>query len=111
MNPREKGAIVASSGINAGLFGPLAEFVDSLVREAGLYETPGDYARDLIHRDMEQREGLIVREAILSGYRDLAEGAVFASTGDFREDLRGYCLRRKPAIGDGGQEYALGSVS
>jgi len=33
--------------------------------------------RDLIRRDMEQREGRMVRESILSGFRDLAEGAVF----------------------------------
>jgi len=88
MNPCEEGAIVASSRINTRLSGPLAEFVDSLVGETGLYETPSEYVRDLIRRDMEQREGLIVRDAILAGYRDLAEGAVFASAGDFQEDMR-----------------------
>ena len=37
---------------------------------------------------MEQREGRIVRAAILAGYRDLAEGAVFASAGEFQKDMR-----------------------
>lgn len=88
MTPYEEGAIVASSRINTRLSGPLAEFVDSLVGETGLYETPSEYIRDLIRRDMQQREGLVVRDAILDGYRDLTEGAVFTSTGDFQEDMR-----------------------
>jgi antitoxin ParD1/3/4 len=80
--------IVASNRINTRLSRPLAECVEGLVGDAGLYETPSEYARDLIRRDMEQREGRAVHEAILSGYRDLAEGAVFASTGDFKQDMR-----------------------
>ena len=41
--------------INARLSQPLAEFVDRMVGEAGLYETPSEYVRDLIRRDMERR--------------------------------------------------------
>lgn len=78
---------MASSSINTRLSRPLADFVAGMVGEAGLYETPSEYIRDLIRRDMEQREGHTVREAILTGYRDLAEGAVFASTGDFQQDM------------------------
>jgi hypothetical protein len=37
---------------------------------------------------MEQREGRTVRDAVLSGYRDLADGATFVSTGDFQQDMR-----------------------
>jgi antitoxin ParD1/3/4 len=66
----------------------LAEFVARLVGEAGLYETPSEYIRDLNRRDMGQRVGRVVRDAILSGYRDLAEGAVSPSTGDFRQDMQ-----------------------
>jgi antitoxin ParD1/3/4 len=42
------------------------------------------HVRDLIRRDMERRDGKFVRDAILSGYRDLAAGSVFASSGDFK---------------------------
>jgi hypothetical protein len=35
-----------------------------------------------------QRERRTVRDAILSGYRDLADGATFVSTGDFQQDMR-----------------------
>lgn len=76
-----------SERINARLSRPLAEFVERMVGEAGLYETPSEYVRDLIRRDMERREGQIVQDAILSGYRDLAAGRVFASSGDFKTDM------------------------
>lgn len=86
-----------SERINARLSQPLAEFVDRMVGEAGLYETPSEYIRDLIRRDMERRAGQCVQDAILSGYRDLAAGRIFASTGDFRADMA--ALDRKETDG------------
>jgi antitoxin ParD1/3/4 len=79
---------VASDRINTKLSRALAEFVEGLVGDTGLYETPSEYVRDVIRRDMEQRETGTVHEAVLSGYRDLADGAAFESTGDFRQDMR-----------------------
>ena len=76
-----------SERINARLSQPLAEFVDRMVGETGLYETPSEYVRDLIRRDMERRDGQFVQESILAGYRDLAAGRVFASSGDFKTDM------------------------
>jgi antitoxin ParD1/3/4 len=86
-----------SERINARLSQPLAEFVDRMVSEAGLYETPSEYVRDLIRRDMERREGQFVQESILAGYRDLAAGRAFASSGDFKTDMA--VLDRKEADG------------
>ena len=83
--------------INARLSQPLAEFVDRMVGEAGLYETPSEYVRDLIRRDMERRDGQFVQNAILTGYRDLVAGRIFASTGDFKADMA--ALDRKEADG------------
>ena len=76
-----------SERINARLSQPLAEFVGRMVGQAGFYETPGEYVRDLIRRDMERRENQLVQDAVLSGYRDLAAGRVFASSGDFQADM------------------------
>jgi antitoxin ParD1/3/4 len=76
-----------SERINARLSQPLAEFVDRMVGDTGLYETPSEYVRDLIRRDMERRDGQIVKDAILAGYRDLAEGRVLVSSGDFKADM------------------------
>jgi hypothetical protein len=35
----------------------------------------------------ETAEGQTLRGAILTGYRDLAEGALFAATKDFKQDM------------------------
>ncbi|MBS0457689.1 MAG: CopG family transcriptional regulator [Proteobacteria bacterium] len=86
-----------SERINARLSQPLAEFVDRMVGEAGLYETPSEYVRDLIRRDMERRDGQFVQESILAGYRDLAAGRAFASSGGFKADMAE--LDRKEANG------------
>ena len=83
--------------INARLSQPLAEFVGRMVGEAGLYETPSEYVRDLIRRDMERREEQLAQEAILAGYRDTAAGRVFESSGDFKTDMA--LLERKQASG------------
>ena len=86
-----------SERINARLSQPLAAFVDRMVGQAGLYETPSEYVRDLIRRDMERREGQFVQDAILAGYKDLAAGRVFESSGDFKADMA--ALDRKEADG------------
>jgi antitoxin ParD1/3/4 len=83
--------------INARLSQPLAEFVDRMVGKTGLYETPSEYVRDLIRRDMERRDGQFVHDAILAGYRDFAAGRVFESSGDFKVDMA--TLERKEADG------------
>ncbi|MFA5630221.1 MAG: hypothetical protein WC997_01810 [Porticoccaceae bacterium] len=76
-----------SQRINARLSQPLAEFVDRMVGDGGLYETPSEYVRDLIRRDMERREGQLMQDAILTGYRDLAAGRAFVSSGNFKADM------------------------
>jgi antitoxin ParD1/3/4 len=86
-----------SERINARLSQPLAAFVDRMVGQAGLYETPSEYVRDLIRRDMERREGQFVQDAILAGYQDLAASRVFESSGDFKADMA--ALDRKEADG------------
>ena len=77
-----------STRINARLSGPLAAFVERMVGASGLYETPSEYVRDLIRRDMETRDVRLDQEAILAGYRDLADGAVMPSAGDFHQDMK-----------------------
>lgn len=86
-----------SERINARLSRPLAEFVGRMVGEAGLYETPSEYVRDLIRRDMERSDSRFVQEAILAGYRDLAAGHVLESGGDFKADMA--LLDQKEASG------------
>lgn len=77
-----------SDRINARLSGALSEFVSRMVGETGLYETPSEYIRDLIRRDMERREGQLAEESILAGYRDMANRRTFESSGDFKADMK-----------------------
>jgi len=77
-----------SDRINARLSRPLADFVARMVGATGLYETPSEYIRDLIRRDMERREGQLAQDAILAGYRDMAAGRSFACSGDFKTDMK-----------------------
>ena len=77
-----------SERINARLSQPLAEFVDRMVGEAGLYETPSEYVRDLIRRDktrleqaMEERLRIELAHAFAapeSAYTRLTAGDVIA---------------------------------
>jgi antitoxin ParD1/3/4 len=83
--------------INTHLSPPLSEFVALMVGDTGLYETPDEYVRDLIRRDMEKHESHRIQDAILSGYQDWAAGRIFASTGDFKADM--VLLEQKEAHG------------
>ena len=76
-----------STRINARLSGALANFVERMVSVSGLYETPSEYIRDLIRRDMERRT-IPELDAILDGYRDMASGALIGSSGDFDQDMK-----------------------
>ncbi|MEI9904183.1 MAG: CopG family transcriptional regulator [Asticcacaulis sp.] len=83
--------------INTRLSKPLAEFVARLVGEDGPYETPSEYIRDLIRRDMETREDeaqAAFEVKILQGYRDFAEGRFIESSGDFKTDMAIWKRRR-----------------
>lgn len=75
-----------SDRINARLSAPLAQFVEHMAGEDGLYETPSEYIRDLIRRDMEKRQTAF-EDAILQSYRDYAAGRYITSTGDFKKDM------------------------
>ena len=78
---------MASDRINARLSKPLAEHVKIMVSANGLYETPSEYIRDLIRRDMKDGDTDYIKEAILDGYRDIASGRYFKSTGNFKKDM------------------------
>jgi antitoxin ParD1/3/4 len=81
--------------INARLSQPLAEFVERMVGKAGLYETPSEYVRDLIRRDMERRDGQLLQDVILAGYQDVAAGRMLISGGDFAADMAMLELKEK----------------
>ncbi len=77
---------MASDRINARLPEPLAQHVARVVGRKGLYETPSEYIRELIRRDMESDTYRTYNE-IMAGWEDLKEGRYFEGTGDFKKDM------------------------
>ncbi len=83
--------------INTRLSGPLSDFVARMVGANGAYETPSEYVRDLIRRDMEKHEDEMqttFEAQILRAYSDLAEGRHFESSGDFKTDIATWKQKR-----------------
>ncbi len=79
---------MASDRVNARLPKHLADHVARVVGPHGLYETPSEYIRSLIRRDMEETDIYHTRESIREGYRDLAEERYFPSSGNFLKDRK-----------------------
>ncbi len=77
---------MATDRINARLPEPLAQHVAKMVGPKGLYETPSEYIRSLIRRDMESPASQVY-DAILEGFQDIADGRYLEGTGDFKKDL------------------------
>lgn len=72
--------------INARLPISLAQHVEKMISD--FYETPSEYIRDLIRRDMEKIELYQAKEQLLEGYKDAAQGKYFKSSGNFKQDLQ-----------------------
>ncbi|WP_417516283.1 CopG family transcriptional regulator [Minwuia sp.] len=97
--------------INTRLNNLLYEYVKRVTGPDGLYETPSEYVRDLIRRDMRagspeapdaldfsgMPEPANLAEHIKEGFRDFAEGRFIVGTGDLQDDLRR--MREKRANG------------
>lgn len=47
---------MSSPNVTLRISGALREYLDECTGEHGLYETPSEYLRDLIRRDMEHKE-------------------------------------------------------
>jgi len=77
---------MASHRVNARLTEPLAQHVARVVGPKGIYETPSEYIRCLIRRDMES-ETYQIYNAILEGFQDIEENRYFKGSGDFKKDM------------------------
>ena len=78
---------MASDRVNARLPEPLARHVERVVGAKGLYETPSEYIRSLIRRDMES-DAYQVYEQIVQGFQDVEAGRYLKSTGNWEEDKK-----------------------
>ncbi len=85
---------MASDRVNARLSTPLAEHVSRVTGENGMYETPSEYIRDLIRRDM-QSDDYTVYNAVIDGFEDIAQGKYFKSSGNWAEDREAFEKKAK----------------
>nr|VFJ65021.1 MAG: hypothetical protein BECKFM1743A_GA0114220_103714 [Candidatus Kentron sp. FM]VFJ67011.1 MAG: hypothetical protein BECKFM1743C_GA0114222_104432 [Candidatus Kentron sp. FM]VFK14275.1 MAG: hypothetical protein BECKFM1743B_GA0114221_103144 [Candidatus Kentron sp. FM] len=76
---------MTASSINADLTPTLKEHVERVVNSMGLYESTGEYIRDLIRKDLNSPTYHVYQE-ILEGFRDVKEGRYIKSTGDWEKD-------------------------
>ncbi|MDW3195281.1 MAG: hypothetical protein R8G66_23095 [Cytophagales bacterium] len=74
-----------SDRVNARLPKPLAEHVKKMVGPEGLYETPSEYLRSLIRKDMNSDVNY-VSTSLIEGFTDISDGRYFESTGDWEKD-------------------------
>jgi len=71
--------------VNARLPKILAQHVAFVVDQQGIYETPSEYIRDLIRKDLENPRYQIFNQ-IAEGFHDIEEGRYFESSGNWKED-------------------------
>lgn len=74
-------SIATETRLNVRVKGYMAQYVESLTGDNGLYENQSEYLRDLIRRDMETRQPLpnhppvaFMRQEIIKSYADIATG-------------------------------------
>lgn len=77
---------MSTDRINARLPISLSEHVEKMLKSC--YETPSEYIRDLIRRDMEKIELYQAKEKILQGLKDIKKEKYFKSSGDFFTDMQ-----------------------
>ncbi len=65
-----------------------------MIGSDALYETPSEYIRSLIRRDMEG-EPSQVYSSIIEGFKDIKEGRIIKSSGSWKKDKE--LLKQKQA--------------
>lgn len=85
-----------SDRINARLPKPLADHVSRMVGQDSIYETPSEYIRSLIRKDMES-EYAEVYSSIIEGFRDIKAERYVQSTGNWKKDKE--LFKKKEAEG------------
>ncbi len=77
-----------SSTLNLSLTNELRAFVDQNSGDGTLFATPSEFVRDLLREKKQRIEAAQIRDAIIEGYRDAAEGRTVEYRGDLRKLLR-----------------------
>ena len=76
------------STLNLSLTDELRAFVDQNCGDGTFYATPSEFVRDLLRQKKLQQDVAAVRESILEGMQDIAEGRTTEFTGNLQEMLK-----------------------
>ncbi len=77
-----------SSTLNLSLTDELRAFIDENSGDGTLYATPSEFVRSLLREKKERLEAARIRDAILEGYQDAANGRLVEYRGDLRALLK-----------------------
>jgi antitoxin ParD1/3/4 len=84
-----------SDSINVRMDESLMNYIDGFINPNGPYESRSEFLRDIVRRDKERREKEEIKQSILQGYVDWAEGRYIESSGDLRKDLETFRKKEK----------------
>ncbi|HMO18764.1 MAG TPA: hypothetical protein PKA63_11525 [Oligoflexia bacterium] len=77
-----------SSSLNLSLTDELREFVDQHSGDGTMYATPSEFVRDILRQKKLQLEAQKLREGILEGFQDLADGRMTEFRGSVSDMLK-----------------------
>jgi antitoxin ParD1/3/4 len=75
---------MAKNTLNLSLTDELRAFVDLNSGDGTLFATPSEFVRNVLREKKERLEAAQIRDAILEGYQDLANGRTVPFRGDLR---------------------------
>lgn len=77
-----------SSSLNLSLTDELREFVDQNSGDGTMYATPSEFVRDLLRQKKLQLEAQKLREGVLEGLQDVADGRLTEFKGSLSDILK-----------------------
>jgi antitoxin ParD1/3/4 len=77
-----------SSSLNLSLTDELREFVDQNSGDGTVYATPSEFVRDLLRQKKLQLEAQKLREGVLEGLQDVADGRLTEFKGSLSDILK-----------------------
>jgi antitoxin ParD1/3/4 len=81
-----------SSSLNLSLTDELREFVDQNSGDGTMYATPSEFVRDILRQKKLQLEAQKLREGVLEGLQDIADGRLT----EFKDSVTDILKKARP---------------
>ena len=76
-----------ASTINLSLTDELRDFIDRNIGDGSDYSTASEFLRDLLREKKQRQEAAALRDGILKGHSDLAEGRFVKFSGSLKKTV------------------------